>query len=441
MPRLASEPLPGDAPPLVVIATDGELYGHHQPFRDLFLARLVGRDGAAATCRYATSTLAEAVERAAGRRPARRDPSASGRRGAATTASLRWGASAAACPDGRGRARSGARSTGSPAASTPPPSTSLRDAAGRPDPWAARDAYVDVVLGVGDRRPRSRGAGWRRPPPSADRATFAAVMEAQRWRLAMFACCGWFWEEPARSRPRRLRAAARAARLVDGLAGTALEHRLVDDLALVSTDGIGRARCGPGGGRGAASLRTAHVAQARTIATSMTLMPMSRRLFLAELGRGTVAIAVVGIAGCAPSGSEASGDAPRAAHPRDAPTASSGVSRRRRRMRRPPAGDGVTWERVNLGFVSAYVLARAGEAAVVDTGTAGSEDDIAAALERIGLGWDAVGHVIVTHKHGDHMGSLAAVLDAAPDATGYAGAEDLAAMSAPRPLIGRGRRR
>ncbi len=99
-----------------------------------------------------------------------------------------------------------------------------------------------------------------------------------------------------------------------------------------------------------------------------------------------------------------------------------------------PPGDGFAWERVNLGFVSAYVLARGGEAAVVDTGTAGSEGDIAAALERIGLGWDAVGHVVLTHKHGDHMGSLAAVLDAAPDATGYAGAEDIAAISAPRQL-------
>ena len=96
-------------------------------------------------------------------------------------------------------------------------------------------------------------------------------------------------------------------------------------------------------------------------------------------------------------------------------------------------GDGFIWERVNLGFVSAYILARAGEAAVVDTGTAGSEGDIAAALEKIGLGWDAVGHVILTHKHGDHIGSLTAVLDAAADATAYAGREDMSAMgSSPR---------
>ncbi len=172
-------------------------------------------------------------------------------------------------------------------------------------------------------------------------------------------------------------------------------------------------------------------------------LTFSRRLFLAELGRGTVALAVVGIAGCAPAGSSATGGAsPRSAAASSAasPSPSSG-SAEPPGSEAPPAGspaapgEGVTWERVDLGFVSAYVLARAGEAAVVDTGTAGSEDDIAAALERIGLGWDAVGHVIATHLHSDHVGSLPAVLEAAPDATGYAGPEDLPAISSPRPLV------
>ena len=45
-------------------------------------------------------------------------------------------------------------------------------------------------------------------------------MEAQRWRLAMFASDGWFWDDPARPETAGvLRAAARAARLIDGLAG------------------------------------------------------------------------------------------------------------------------------------------------------------------------------------------------------------------------------
>jgi glyoxylase-like metal-dependent hydrolase (beta-lactamase superfamily II) len=95
----------------------------------------------------------------------------------------------------------------------------------------------------------------------------------------------------------------------------------------------------------------------------------------------------------------------------------------------------VTWERADLGVVSAYVLARGGEAAVVDTGTLESEADIAAALERLGLGWGAVSNVIVTHLHNDHIGGLGPVMRAATDATGYAGAEDLPAIPAPRSLF------
>jgi glyoxylase-like metal-dependent hydrolase (beta-lactamase superfamily II) len=166
---------------------------------------------------------------------------------------------------------------------------------------------------------------------------------------------------------------------------------------------------------------------------------LTRRLFLADLGRGAVALAVVGVAGCGPAGSGASRAS--SSHASDGPPTSSG-----RASSTPPAasadptapesgtpGDGFTWERVNLGFVSAYILARAGEAAVVDTGTAGSEGDIAAALEKIGLGWDSVGHVILTHKHGDHIGSLSAILEATPDVTAYAGREDISAMgSAPQ---------
>jgi glyoxylase-like metal-dependent hydrolase (beta-lactamase superfamily II) len=89
---------------------------------------------------------------------------------------------------------------------------------------------------------------------------------------------------------------------------------------------------------------------------------------------------------------------------------------------------------VNLGFVSAYLLVRNGEAAVVDTGVAGSADAIEASLTGIGLDWDSVGHVILTHRHPDHAGSAADVLDRAPDAIGYAGAEDIPAITVPRTL-------
>lgn len=91
---------------------------------------------------------------------------------------------------------------------------------------------------------------------------------------------------------------------------------------------------------------------------------------------------------------------------------------------------GHRWQRVNLAFVSAYILYRDGEAAIVDTGVDGSEGAIEAALGEIGLGWDAVGHLIVTHKHPDHQGSVGGVLEASA-APWYAGAGDIGSITAP----------
>jgi glyoxylase-like metal-dependent hydrolase (beta-lactamase superfamily II) len=93
-----------------------------------------------------------------------------------------------------------------------------------------------------------------------------------------------------------------------------------------------------------------------------------------------------------------------------------------------------TIERVDLGFVSAYIAIRGTEAAIIDTGVSGSEPAIAEALSAAGLGWSNVGHVILTHLHGDHVGSLGAVMAAATDAGGYAGEADIPRINAARPL-------
>jgi len=139
---------------------------------------------------------------------------------------------------------------------------------------------------------------------------------------------------------------------------------------------------------------------------------LTRRTFLVHAGRGSIALVVLGVAGCGPSAVGSAGT------PSDAGEPSSGAEQTSPPASAPPsaATGGVTWHRANLGFVSAYVLARAGEAAIVDTGVAGSEGAIADALTAAGLGWDAVGHVILTHRHGDHAGSIDAILGAAPDA-------------------------
>ena len=106
----------------------------------------------------------------------------------------------------------------------------VRALPGAPDPWAARDEYVDVVIGAVTPAAFAAARLGASAPAEAS-AAFLAVLEAQRWRLSMFASCAWFWESPDRIETlASIRAATRAARLIDGLAGTSLERRLVADL-------------------------------------------------------------------------------------------------------------------------------------------------------------------------------------------------------------------
>jgi glyoxylase-like metal-dependent hydrolase (beta-lactamase superfamily II) len=162
---------------------------------------------------------------------------------------------------------------------------------------------------------------------------------------------------------------------------------------------------------------------------------IDRRTFLADLGRGAFALAVLGVAGCAPAASASPGGSATASPGGSGGSGGSGASDAPASAAPPPAGDAAfDWERVNLGFVSAYILVQGGEATVVDTGVAGSSDSIEGSLTSIGLGWSAVGHLILTHHHGDHAGSAADILERAPDATGYAGQEDIASIAVPREL-------
>jgi glyoxylase-like metal-dependent hydrolase (beta-lactamase superfamily II) len=152
-----------------------------------------------------------------------------------------------------------------------------------------------------------------------------------------------------------------------------------------------------------------------------------RRTFLADLGRGAAALAIVGVAARPAAAQSPSPAAPVGASPAMSPTPGASASP-------GPSMGALDWERVNLGFVSAYVLVRGGEAAIVDTGTEGSADAIEASLGAVGLDWTAVGHLVLTHHHGDHAGSAAAVMERALDAAGYAGAEDIPSIVVPRPL-------
>ena len=225
-------------PPLAVIAMDGELYGHHQQFRDLFLQRLVAPDSGSADRGFDVVSLAAAIAEP----PDRPHPLV--RIADRTSWSchhgvLRW---CAECPDAvDGRWKGALRAAFERLAGGIDLATESAVAAlpGSPEPWPLRDAWVDVVIGA--TTPEALMAA-QVPSLTArtDRDRLATLLEAQRWRLAMFASDGWYWDDPIRHETRQvMRSAARAARLVDGEMGTSLEGRLVADLELFASPSRG----------------------------------------------------------------------------------------------------------------------------------------------------------------------------------------------------------
>ncbi|GAA4600729.1 glyoxylase-like metal-dependent hydrolase (beta-lactamase superfamily II) [Actinoplanes octamycinicus] len=141
----------------------------------------------------------------------------------------------------------------------------------------------------------------------------------------------------------------------------------------------------------------------------MTAYRINRRLFVAS-GAGVLGLAVYNtITGCSssstPSDAAPTGNAPATAASAAESAAATG------------------WKRITLGFVSAYVLVRGKEAAVVDTGTPGSGESIHTGLQAAGTDWGSVKHVLITHYHQDHAGG---VDDLVPKVKGtfYAGAGD-----------------
>lgn len=236
-PRLRGGPAPIDAP-LALIATDGELYGHHQQFRDLFLQRLVQPDPAAADRGFDVMTLGEVVaEAGAGASLAQarinERTSWSCHHGVA-----RWSGECPDAADGRWKGPLRAALERLAGAIDAVTAAAIRELPGDDDADAARDAWIDVVAGA-TTAAAFAAARWPGAALSAVRPVLE-LLEAQRWRLAMFASDGWYWDDPIRPETRQvLRSAARAVRLTDAVAGSALERRLVADLAGFSSPSRG----------------------------------------------------------------------------------------------------------------------------------------------------------------------------------------------------------
>jgi glyoxylase-like metal-dependent hydrolase (beta-lactamase superfamily II) len=130
-----------------------------------------------------------------------------------------------------------------------------------------------------------------------------------------------------------------------------------------------------------------------------------RRWLLVQAGKGVLGFAVLGLAAaCSPDDENETdiGGCPG----------------------RSGSAAGLDWWRVDFAYVSAYVLVRGREAALVDCGLGSRVDEIGAVLGAAGTGWDRVRHVLITHAHLDHQQGLLEVTTRAPDAAVYAGAAE-----------------
>ncbi len=216
----------------VMIATDGELYGHHQAFRELFLQRLLTISAGERQVPVTSpgGWLGNGLD-------ARRLPTTRVLERTSWSCHhgiLRWSAE---CPCAAQAAwKAPLRAAFDRLATAVDARTEAAAADLGIDAWASRDRYADVASDYADaddwaaRELEARGAA----SDAASRARLAALMRAQSSRLAMFASCGWFWDDPNRPEVHQvLRFAVHAARLTDDTTGSHLEATLVADLAAV----------------------------------------------------------------------------------------------------------------------------------------------------------------------------------------------------------------
>ena len=215
---------------LVHVATDGESYGHHRRFGEMALAaavRQIEADQSATLTNYGAFLASH-------------PPTHEVEIHEATS----W-----SCPHGVERWRSdcGCRMRGDWHQRWRAPLRVtldwLRDeidafyesraAAWLQDPWAARDAYVEIILDRSAQRLESFFTRHQRVAlDAAARLEVRRLLEMQRNRLLMFTSCGWFFDELSSIEPVQiLRYAAMAIQYLADLGGPRLESEMARRLA------------------------------------------------------------------------------------------------------------------------------------------------------------------------------------------------------------------
>jgi len=224
-------------PVLVNIATDGETFGHHEPFADMCLAYLFKEVAPMKNFRitnYAAFLAANPPEF-----EVELAPGADGRGTSWSCAHgvSRWWRDCGCVTGGREWWHQLWRT---------PLREALEDLQSKVDeafehvggrllrePWRARDEFVDIIH---DRNPDAIDAFLERHR-NGDLApdevgAVMTLLEAERWSLAMFASCGWFFSDIAGIEAvQNLKFAARAAECAQPFIEVKLEAGLLETLA------------------------------------------------------------------------------------------------------------------------------------------------------------------------------------------------------------------
>jgi hypothetical protein len=221
---------------LVVIATDGEIYGHHEPFADMAFSYLV--DDAGPRHGFTVTNFGAYL---AAHAPAHEVELKPGPNGEGTSWSCfhgvgRWkedcGCSTGGAPEWNQKWRAPLRSGLTALAES---LTAAYEEATKPllaDPSAARNDYIDLL---GERTAESarefvRAHAARELSPEEISRTLS-LLESQRNAQLMFTSCGWFFADISGLEASQImRYSARAIELAGPDHRTSLERRLIDDL-------------------------------------------------------------------------------------------------------------------------------------------------------------------------------------------------------------------
>jgi hypothetical protein len=105
------------------------------------------------------------------------------------------------------------------------------------DPWAARDAYIDVLLNDDAARDRFLALHASHALSPEERVRALSLMEMARHAMLMFTSCGWFFDELSGIETVQcMQYAARVAELIESVGGDAVEPELVDRLSVAMSN-------------------------------------------------------------------------------------------------------------------------------------------------------------------------------------------------------------